>query len=149
MSGKDHKVAALLEGVEGVEGGDHDPHLVGYVRCFNAQRFHEAHDVLEALWLKDRTGPDGDFFKGLIQFAGAFVHLQKQHPRPASKLFRLCRTYLAEYPSPFHSLDVIGILRLANRWGQAAQALGREGDLLAKEESPKLSLSGVGVRWQA
>ena len=80
MSGKDHKVAALLESVE---AGPHDPHFAGYIRCFNERNFYEAHDVLESLWLQDRNGPDGDFFKGMIQFAGAFVHLQKQRPRPA------------------------------------------------------------------
>ncbi len=140
MSGKDHKVAALLEGVE---AGPHDPHFSGYIRFFNGQKFYEAHDVLEALWLQDRHGPAGDFFKGLIQFAGAFVHLQKRRPRPASKLFRLCATYLAEYPSPHLALDVANILRLAKRWGEAAQALGSEGDLLAREASPKLGLIGV------
>ena len=61
MSKKDHKVAKLMEGIE---AGEHDLHLVGYLRCFNTKQFYEAHDVLEALWLKDRNGPDGDFFKG-------------------------------------------------------------------------------------
>ena len=68
MSGKDHKVATLLESVE---AGPHDPHFAGYIRCFNEQNFYEAHDVLESLWLQDRNGQDGDFFKGLIQFARA------------------------------------------------------------------------------
>jgi hypothetical protein len=54
-------------------------------------------------------------FKGLIQFAGAFVHLQKQRPRPALKLFRLAAAYLAEYPSPHLALNVANILRLAKR----------------------------------
>ena len=121
----------------------HDPHFAGYIRFFNEQKFYEAHDVLEALWLQDRHGPDGDFFKGLIQFAGAFVHLQKRRPRPASKLFRLCATYLAEYPLPHLALDVANILRLAKRWGEAAQALGREGNLLSKQHPPKLGLIGV------
>ena len=137
MSGKDHKVAALLEGVE---ADLHDPHFAGYFRCFNEQKFYEAHDVLEALWLQDRNGPDGDFFKGLIQFAGAFVHLQKQRSRPASKLFRLCAIYLAKYPSPHLALDVANILRLAKHWDEAARALGREGDLLAEQTPPTLRL---------
>lgn len=137
MSGKDHKVAALLKGVV---HGPHDPHFVGYIRCFNEQKFYEAHDVLEALWLLDRNGPDGDFFKGLIQFAGGFVHLQKKRPRPAWKLFRLCATYLANYPSPHLALDVANVLRLAKRWGEAAQALGSEGDLLAEQTPPTLRL---------
>ena len=98
---------------------------------------------MESLWLQDRNGPDGDFFKGLIQFAGAFVHLQKQRPRPALKLFRLAAAYLAKYPSPHLALDVGNILRLAKRWGEAAQALGCEGNLLAKQHPPKLGLIGV------
>jgi len=137
VSGKDHKVAALLEGVD---AGPHDPHFVGYIRCFNEQKFYEAHDVLEALWLLDRNGPDGDFFKGLIQFAGGFVHLQKQRPRPAWKLFRLCATYLANYPSPHLALDVANVLRVAKRWGEATQDLGSEGDLLAEQTPPILRL---------
>ncbi|HIL73120.1 MAG TPA: DUF309 domain-containing protein, partial [Verrucomicrobia bacterium] len=118
----------------------HDPHFAGYFRCFNEQKFYEAHDVLEALWLQDRNGQDGDFFKGLIQFAGGFVHLQKQRPRPAWKLFRLCATYLAKYPSPHLALDVTNLLRLAKHWAEAAQALGREGDLLAEQTPPTLRL---------
>ena len=137
MSSKDHKVAALLESVE---TGPHDPYFAGYFRCFNEQKFYEAHDVLEALWLQDRNGQDGDFFKGLIQFAGGFVHLKKQRPRPAWKLFRLCSTYLAKYPSPHLALDVTNLLRLAKHWAEAAQALGREGDLLAEQTPPTLRL---------
>ncbi len=135
MSGKGHKVRALLEGVE---AGPHNPHFAGYIRCFNEGEFYEAHDVLEALWLQDRNGPDGDFFKGLIQFAGGFVHLQQQRLRPAWKLFCLCTTYLARYPSLYLALDVDNVLRLAKRWGEAAQTLGPECDLLAKWELPKL-----------
>jgi len=136
VSGKDQKVAALLEGVE---GGDHDTHLVGYLRCFNAQQFYEAHDVLEALWLKDRKGPDGDFFKGLIQFAGSFVHLQKRRLRPAGKLFRLCITYLAKYPSPHYALDVDGLIRLAKRWAADTETVEPETDLLVKQRPPRIA----------
>ena len=95
---------------------------------------------MEALWLQDRNGPDGDFFKGLIQFAGAFVHLQKKRQRPAWKLFRLCTIYLAKYPSPHLELDVANVLRLAKRWGEAAQILGSEGDLLAEQSPPIIRL---------
>jgi len=53
----------------------------GYFQCFNAGRYYEAHDVLEHLWLRE-TGPEYAFYKGLIQIAGAFVHLKKQFERP-------------------------------------------------------------------
>src|SRR5881227_2039899 len=57
------------------------PFYVAFFRCWNEQRYYEAHDVLEQLWLK-KDSSDADFFKGLIQAAGAFVHLQKQFEHP-------------------------------------------------------------------
>lgn len=137
MSKKDHKVAALMEGIE---AGEHDPHLVGYLRCFNSQKFYEAHDVLEALWLKDRTGPDGDFFKGMIQFAGAFVHLQKIRNRPAKVLFLRCTTYLSKYPSKFYALDVAGIIKLAKYNASFLEECEGEGEMLLKN-IPELNLN--------
>jgi predicted metal-dependent hydrolase len=137
VSKKDHKVAALMEGIE---AGEHDPHLVGYLRCFNSQKFYEAHDVLEALWLKDRTGPDGDFFKGMIQFAGAFVHLQKSRNRPAKVLFLRCTTYLSKYPSKFYALDVAGIIKLAKYNASFLEKCEGEGEMLLKN-IPELNLN--------
>ena len=126
--------------MEGIEAGEHDPHLVGYLRCFNSQKFYEAHDVLEALWLKDRTGPDGDFFKGMIQFAGAFVHLQKIRNRPAKVLFLRCTTYLSKYPSKFYALDVAGIIKLAKYNASFLEECEGEGEMLLKN-IPELNLN--------
>lgn len=126
--------------MEGIEAGEHDPHLVGYLRCFNSQKFYEAHDVLEALWLKDRTGPDGDFFKGMIQFAGAFVHLQKSRNRPAKVLFLRCTTYLSKYPSKFYALDVAGIIKLAKYNASFLEECEGEGEMLLKN-IPELNLN--------
>lgn len=128
--------------MEGIEAGEHDPHLVGYLRCFNSQKFYEAHDVLEALWLKDRTGPDGDFFKGMIQFAGAFVHLQKRRNRPAKVLFLRCTTYLSKYPSKFYALDVAGIIKLAKYNASFLEEFEGEGEMLLKN-IPELNLNEI------
>ncbi len=72
--------------------------------------------MLEHLWLQTRGG-DHAFYKGLIQFAGAFVHLQKQfqrpdHPkdagraRPAARLFKLAAHNLEPYRPQHLRLDV-------------------------------------------
>ncbi|MDP6795527.1 MAG: DUF309 domain-containing protein [Verrucomicrobiota bacterium] len=135
MSKKAHKVAVLMEGID---AGEHDPHLIGFLRCFNKQQFYEAHEVLEALWIKQRTGLDGDFFKGLIQFAGSFVHLQKRRLRPAKLLFLRSTTYLCKYPSPHYALDVEGIIRLAKRWAADAEVAIPETELLAKQAPPQI-----------
>ena len=77
--------------IQDLQGGELDPHYAGFFECFNQQLFYEAHDVLEELWLPRRREPDGLFYKGLIQLAGAFVHLQKDRLSPAAALFRLAR----------------------------------------------------------
>jgi hypothetical protein len=99
-----------------------DPRYQGFFTCFNAQQYYEAHDVLEDLWLSARD-ENYLFFKGLIQVAGAFVHLQKQflhpeHPkhrprlRPAVRLFELGMKNLTPYGPRHLFLDVLAVLRL-------------------------------------
>src|SRR6266403_4586539 len=108
MSKKSAKIAALIEGFS---GQDLDPHYLGYFECFNRQLFYEAHEVLEELWLGQRQRPNALFYKGLIQLAGAFVHLQKSRPQPAAALLRLARTNLERYPEVHQRLDVGLVLR--------------------------------------
>src|SRR5216117_3678649 len=103
MSKKSAMIAALIASCEGREL---DAHYLGYFACFNRGLFYEAHDVLEELWLADRKGPNGAFYKGLIQLAGAFVHLQKGRLRPAAALFKLAHANLQRYPDGHERLDV-------------------------------------------
>ncbi len=96
-----------------------DPCYLAWFERFNAGEYYEAHEVLETLWLRTHDG-DRDFFKGLIQVAGAFVHLRKQSERPrhatdstrlrpAARLFQRGSEHLAPY-SPFHlRLDVAAL----------------------------------------
>ena len=111
-------IARLIESCQGCEL---EAHYLGYFQCFNQGLFYEAHDVLEELWLQDRQGPDGAFFKGLIQLAGAFVHLQKHtaaRPRlqPSAALFKLSRVNLERYGAVHRRLDVAQVLRLIEAW---------------------------------
>lgn len=113
MSKKSGKIAALIGKLRGQEL---DAHYLGYFECFNRQLFYEAHEVLEELWLPNRQGFNGDFYKGLIQLAGAFVHLQKHRLKPAEALFRLAEGNLKKYPARHESLDLPGILRVIEQW---------------------------------
>ena len=83
---------------------------------FNRGKYFEAHEVLEHLWLKDRRGVHGNFYKGLIQLAGAFVHLQRNHLRPAAALFKLARANFEKYPSPHERLDLAAVRQLIAGW---------------------------------
>ena len=119
---KSHRIASYVESLDTGSHPDRDPHYVGYFLCFNDQRYYEAHDVLEQLWLKSH-GIHYQFFKGLIQLAGAFVHLKKQYLRPehakdgrrlrpACRLFRIAQSNLEPFEPKFLGLDVAEATRL-------------------------------------
>jgi predicted metal-dependent hydrolase len=101
----------------------------GFFRCWNEQRYYEAHDVLEHLWL-ETASEDANFFKGLIQAAGGFVHLKlhfedpahRVHGRrlgPAVRLFAMAEANLEPYGATRHAFDIDGLRALLARTAQA------------------------------
>lgn len=113
VSKKSQKIAAMIEQWQ---GGPVDAHYLGYFECFNQQLYYEAHDVLEDLWLADRQGPNYAYYKGLIQLAGAFVHLQKERLKPSAALFRLAQNNLKRYPVRHDHFNVAVAQDLISRW---------------------------------
>jgi predicted metal-dependent hydrolase len=140
VSSKSQKVSHLIptQAVEGL-----DPHYVGYFDCFNRGLFFEAHEVLEQLWLKDRQGPNGAFYKGLIQLAGAFVHLRKERLRPAVALFKLAEGNLARYPADHERLHTPGALSLIRHWLAHLERSNFSANPLQSEGRPILRLETV------
>ena len=104
--------------------------------------FYEAHDVLEELWLRDRASPNYGFYKGLIQLAGAFVHLQKNRLRPAASLFNLAEANLLKYPSRHEHLEVTDVLALVREWREILIASDFTQNPLTESNTPTLNVSG-------
>ena len=126
------------------------PYYLAFFHCWNEQQYYEAHDVLEQLWLKTKTR-DADFFKGLIQAAGAFVHLQKhfEHPShakhgrrlsPAVRLFRLAEKNLATFAPWHHALDVAALCQLLSQYAEEIVASNYTINPWSPESAPKLKL---------
>ena len=134
-----HKSARIADLIESFQGREYDAHYLGYFDCFNHQLFYEAHEVLEDLWLADKTGVNGDFYKGLIQLAGAFVHLQKNRLRPAAALFKLTRANLARYPLLHEGLDLAGVSRMIEHWLHALEAGRFAGNPFTPANAPQLT----------
>jgi predicted metal-dependent hydrolase len=121
--------------------GDLDPHYTGYFELFNQGKFYEAHDVLEHIWLKDKHGANGAFYKGLIQLAGAFVHLQKNRLKPSAALFNLAKANLEKYPPAHELLDVAATLKLIGGWLAQLEGHNFEANPLTQASHPKIELS--------
>jgi predicted metal-dependent hydrolase len=144
VSKKSAQIARLIESCQGREL---EAHYLGYFECFNQGLFYESHDVLEELWLQDRQGPDGNFFKGLIQFAGAFVHLQKhtaERPRlrPSAALLKLAHANLQTYPPRHRQLNLERLRGLIVEWLGWLESGNFEVNPLATQKAPLLKLQG-------
>jgi predicted metal-dependent hydrolase len=137
VSRKSARIAKMMEPF-----GDEqlDPHYAGYFDCFNRGLFFEAHDVLEELWLQDKHGPNGAFYKGLIQFAGAFVHLQKDRLRPAAALFKLALANLEKYPREYESLNLADVCQLIRKWLGNLESAHFAKNPFTHGNAPKLAL---------
>lgn len=127
-----------------------DPCYAGFFQCFNEQRYYEAHDVLEHLWLQ-RRDENYAYFKGLIQVAGAFVHLQKQflrpthakdgrRLRPAARLFQLATGNLSGYRPRHLHLDVEALCRFCDALAAEITASDFRLNPWNPERAPRLAL---------
>jgi len=137
---KNEKIAQM---VNKYRGRVLDPHYLGYFDYFNQQLFYEAHDVLENLWLPIRKEPDGPFYKGLIQLAGAFVHLQKERLHPAAALFKMSRTNLEQFTPTRSHLDVTHVLMLIDDWLNRLERDKFTVNPLTPAHAPRLELPGA------
>ena len=102
--------------------------------------FYESHDVLEELWLGNRHALNYSFYKGLIQLAGAFVHLQKNRLRPAAALFTLARANSLKYPAVHERLDVVKLLAMILEWLDELELTDFSINTLQAHTAPQLHL---------
>jgi len=137
VSNKAERIARMVG--HGSAGGL-DPFYQGYFDCFNRGQFYEAHDILEQLWLKDRHGANGAFYKGLIQLAGAFVHLQKDRLRPSAALFKLAGANLGQYTGTHERLAIPAVLNLVEHWLARLERTDFQSNPLRSEPAPVLRL---------
>jgi predicted metal-dependent hydrolase len=67
------------------------------IELFNSGLYWDAHEVWEHVWMPDRKGPDGGFYKGLIQVAAGCLHYGRRNRRGAVNKWRSGADYLRPY----------------------------------------------------
>ena len=94
------------------------------VELFNAGRYWDAHEAWEEAWMPDRTGPDGGFYKGLIQVAAGCLHYGRRNRRGALNKWRSGADYLRPYLPRHRGVMLAPLVDLTDRNRAALEAGG-------------------------
>lgn len=76
--------------------------LVRFLDLFNDAEFWESHEALEDAW----RARGSDFYQGLILYASAWVHWERQNAHGVRAQLGKALNRLEGYPSPYLGLDV-------------------------------------------
>ena len=129
--------------------GSSQNYYTAFFQLWNAQKYYEAHDVLEQLWLVEKNVELARFYQALIQAAGAFVHLQKnfEQPshakhgrrlRPATRLFELALRNLEGLPNEFQALDLVQFRQILLRYRDEIITVDFKKNPWSPETAPRL-----------
>ena len=149
MSGKASRISELWEGID---PRGRDVRYAAYFYHFNREDYYEAHDVLESLWLEEgRQARSAAFYQGLIQLAGAFVHMRKhfEYPghrvhqerlAPAYRLLGLAEKNLSRYGEEREGIGLDLILKLTNAMKTVLSSGGFQKNPWCPSQGPRLEL---------
>jgi predicted metal-dependent hydrolase len=85
------------------------------LRLFNGREFFEAHEALEAVWLK-AEGQRKTLLHGLIQIAAAFHHHTRGNPAGLHSLLEKGYTKLERFGAEAEGLDLAGFMLQLRPW---------------------------------
>lgn len=74
---------------------------------FNAREFYECHDLLEEIWMEDKTNK---FLQGLLQLAVGIYHFECGNVTGARWMFTNAQKYLSRYTPVYWHLDVEAVM---------------------------------------
>jgi CheY-like chemotaxis protein len=105
---------------------------------FNARQYFEAHEELELAW-KEETGPVRELYRGILQVAVAYLHINRRNFRGALKMFLRLRQWLDPLPDECLGVDVARLRADALAARARLEELGPERMLeFNVEELPRL-----------
>lgn len=91
------------------------------ISLFNAGKYFEAHEALEAVWLKS-AGRRKTFLHGLIQVAAAFHHHVHQNPAGFRSLLEKGCAKLETFGAEAEGVDVAGLMQELRHWRERFDA---------------------------
>jgi predicted metal-dependent hydrolase len=89
--------------------------IIEGIRLFNTQRYFEAHEALEAVWLK-ATGDRKTFLHGLIQVAAGFHHHTRGNSAGFRSLLEKGNSKLERFGAEFEGFDLAAFMLQLKMW---------------------------------
>jgi len=88
---------------------------------FNTERFFEAHEVWEEVWLASAE-PEKRFLQGIIQIAAAFHHYQRGNLLGTRSLLEAGLGRLRDFPADQGDISLDSLCVAAGEWATALRA---------------------------
>jgi predicted metal-dependent hydrolase len=85
-------------------GSLHPQAIIG-LELFNAREYFEAHEALETAW-REETGPVRELYRGILQVAVAYLHIQRSNFLGARKMFRRCHPWLDPFQDDCRGINI-------------------------------------------
>lgn len=96
------------------------------LRLFNAGKYFEAHEALEAAWNKEK-GAVRDLYRGILQIAVVYLHITRRNYNGAVKVYLRSQKWMKDWPDVCRGIYVEELRRNAKVVITEVQRLGAEG----------------------
>ncbi len=100
------------------------------IRLFNSQKYFEAHEALELVWLNAK-GNEKVFLHGLIQIAAAFHHHTRGNPAGFRSLLEKGLKKLESFGEDEEEIDLGGLRKQLQPWRNHATHPAGHSNLLS------------------
>lgn len=103
------------------------------VEQFNAEKFFDAHESWEAIWLKAEE-PDKTFLQGITQITAAFHHFAQGNRVGAESLLQKGLRKLEQFPDHYRGVRLEKLHEELRKWAKAL----RKVELRPRMKTPKI-----------
>ena len=113
-----------IEKIRDCEGALH-PLAIEGIKLFNAGKFFDAHEELEAAW-KEETGKIRELYQGILQVSVTYLHITRGNYDGAIKVYGRSIRWLKDWPDVCRGVNVGQFRKDAEIVMQALEKLGAE-----------------------
>lgn len=104
------------------------PEALEAIEKFNRGEYYKQHDMLEALWVKEK-GPIRDLYRAILQVGIAYYQVTLGNPRGALKMILRCIQWLNILPDECQGVDIAALRADADRLRAALEAWPEDRDM--------------------